>query len=194
MINRRIKIILCNLTGRQYNMRGRVAGRLCFKSWKGWEPLVEAYGTFVRISRCDLNFWARTRAANNRARSVKAVVAWNGTERWDRRQRETEELQGNAPGLLISSLKIEEHFLSSLLLSLEQVSLATDGTFSSFLANLASQLLTLAVFGNVSWLALWLPTAFLVDHGYILRTSCALFSVWTSVPDGGNLWGNVNWH
>ena len=122
---------------------------------------------------------------------MQAVVARNGTERWDRRQRETEVLHGSAPGLLIISLKIvfwkEEHFLSSLSLSLEQVSLATDGTFSSFLANLASQLLTLAVFGNVSWLALWLPTAFLVAHSYILRTSCALFSVCTSVPDGDKL-------
>ncbi|CAK6967149.1 Hypothetical predicted protein [Scomber scombrus] len=47
-------------------------------------------------------------------------------------QRETGVLHGYAPGLLINSLHIafwkEEHFLSSLSLSPEQVSLATDGS------------------------------------------------------------------
>lgn len=51
-----------------------------------------------------------------------------------------------AEGQLITTLEIifgkQNGSFSSLLLSPEQVSLATDGTFSSFLANRANQLLT----------------------------------------------------
>lgn len=92
-----------------------------------------------------------------------AVVVRNGKDRWDRRQRKIsvrnsgEVIHGSVPGPLTDSLRNRcwkaERLLSPLstLLSAEQVSLATDGMFSSFLANLASQMLTLAVFG--SWLA-----------------------------------------
>lgn len=110
----------------------------------------------VKVSRYNLNFWARTRLMNNWARELRWGCCRNGTDRWDRRQGKIstagEVIEHRAQELPIISLEFvlgkSQGFPLSLLPTAGQVSPAADGMFSSIIANLASQLLTLTVFGS----------------------------------------------
>lgn len=109
-----------------------------------------------KVSRYNLNFWARTRLMSNWARELRWGCCRNGTDRWDRRQGKIstagEVIDRRAQELPIVSLEFvlrkSQGFPLSLLPTAGQVSPAADGMFSSIIANLASQLLTLTVFGS----------------------------------------------